>query len=125
MPDLSSFPTWEERFGFASAAETINGIAAGWKRLSKCTEAGNKELLVTMLTSTGEILQVGHLKPESYSSFSADGYVADKPVTIVGHISTLQLTCSLENKQDGESSQKNKIGFNPHTTTIKSVASRQ
>ncbi len=74
-------------------------------------------MLVTMKTSAGEILTVGHFKPEPYSSFSASGYVGDKPVMIVGHISTLQLTCSIEEKED--SKNKKAIDFNPHITEIK------
>ncbi len=110
---------WEKPLSFASAASTINGIAAGWKRVQKWKEAEGKQLMVTMRTASGEILAVGHLKPEGYSSFSAQGFVGDEPVMIVGHISTLQLTCSLVEKD--ASGSKTRIGFNPKITQISEV----
>lgn len=118
LPEIQPI-NWENNFSFASAAETINGIAAGWKRLEKCEEAKDKQLLVTMRTAENEVLFVGRLKPEGYSSFSASGYVGDKPVMIVGHISTLQLSCSLVEKNSLENKQR--IGFNPTITKLPEI----
>jgi hypothetical protein len=116
MNNLPNFTIpWDKHFGFLSAADAINGIAAGWRRLQASEHAKDRDFIVTMRTNTGEILVVGHLRPEGFSSFSADGFVGDKPVMVVGHISTLQLTCSLEERS---TANVKRIGFKPQVTDL-------
>ena len=111
--DEIRFPTTEERHHYESAESTIKGIATGWRRLQPHIKE-NQILWVTMKTANNEILVVGRIVPESHSSFSAEGYIGDKPAIIAGHISTLSLSCTIEEK--AIVGTKKGIGFMPTIT---------
>ena len=93
-------------FDSLSAGQAIGAIANEIDALQKETPE-NKHLVITMLTSDGQIMDVELVKAIGFSVFLAKGYINKMPCTVMAHISTLNLFFAYEEKRAG----RTRLGF--------------
>src|SRR5437870_3503270 len=83
------------------AMSITNTFVARMKSLKEEAPEGT-QLVVTMLTPNGQVMEVNGLRDEGYNLFSVDGYVDGERCVVVAHVFTLSFSCSFKSTK-GES----------------------
>lgn len=91
---------------YFSAEILINGMLRQIKARQESLR-GDKILVVTLTTPEGGQMLVRRLDPLGHSGYAAEGVIGEAFKVVIGHISTLVLSCAVaESKDKGKS-----IGF--------------